>query len=307
MVTEHTERNGADRDVADPRDDEPGFLTDRDDLETVREEAVAFIKDTVTQAGARGVVVGLSGGIDSTLTANLAVQALGSERVLGLGLPAHTDEDNAQEAQTMAEGLGIEFREVDLRPLLDMFEDHVAAAVAPSGGRREIGNVAARLRMCALYYAANARSSLVCGTANRSELLLGYFTKYGDGGADLFPLGDLYKTEVQALAQHVGVPRRIIAKEPTADLWAGQTDAEDLGARYSDIDPVLRHIVDRSERVEDAVEALDVDRETAETVARMYVDSLHKRAVPPTPGIDGRGEGSEGSAPLHLAPLASRL
>jgi len=292
---------------SDPsRASEPEFLTDRDDLESIRAETVAFIKDRVTSAGARGVVVGMSGGIDSTLTAHLAVQALGSERVLGLGLPAHQSNDNAQEARTMAEGLGIEFREVDLRPLVDLFEDHVAPAVAPSGGRRAVGNVAARLRMCCLYYAANARSYLVCGTANRSELLLGYFTKYGDGGADLFPLGDLYKTEVQALAQHVGVPRRIIAKDPTADLWAGQTDAEDLGARYADIDPVLRRIVDRSDRVEDVVADLDVDPETAETVAQRYVDSLHKRALPPTPEIDGRGKGGD-SYPLHLAAMASGL
>ncbi|WP_123538078.1 NAD+ synthase [Halosimplex salinum] len=288
------------------RESEPGFITDREDLDVVREEAVAFVKDTVTKAGARGVVIGMSGGVDSTLTANLAVQALGSDRVLGLGLPAHTDNENAQEARTIAEGLGIEFREVDLLPLVDVFEDHAAAAVAPSGGRRAVGNVTARLRMCALYYAANARSYLVCGTANRSELLLGYFTKYGDGGADLFPLGDLYKTEVQSLAQRVGVPRRIIAKEPTADLWAGQTDAEDIGARYSEIDPVLRRVVDRSQRVEDVLEALDVSPETAETVAQMYVDSLHKRAVPPTPGVGGRGKGGE-SYPLHLAAMANGL
>ncbi|QPV64490.1 NAD+ synthase [Halosimplex litoreum] len=306
-MTEHTLPSGAEKGESSVRADGPGFLTDHDDLTAVREEAVAFIRDEVTSAGARGVVVGLSGGVDSTLTAHLAVQALGSDRVLGLGLPAHTDEDNAQEAQTMAEGLGIEFREVDLRPLLDLFEDHVAPEVAPNGGRRAIGNLTARLRMCALYYAANARSYLVCGTANRSELLLGYFTKYGDGGADLFPMGDLYKTEVQALAQQVGVPRRIVAKEPTADLWAGQTDAEDLGARYSEIDPVLRRVVDRSERVEDALDEVDASPETAETVARLYVDSLHKRAVPPTPGIDDRGSGAGGSHPLHLAPMASGL
>jgi NAD+ synthase len=253
------------------------------------------------------VVVGLSGGVDSTLTVTLAVQALGSDRVVGLGLPAREPDDSVQEARTMAEGLGIEFHECDLRPLVDIFEDTVAPELAPSGGREAVGNVVARLRMTALYYAANARSLLVCGTANRSELLLGYFTKYGDGGADLFPLGDLYKTEVGALASHVGVPRRIVAKEPTADFWRGQTDAGDIGARYEDVDPVLRRVVDRSERVETAVEQLDVDPGVAERVAAMYVDSLHKRAVPPTPGIDGRGQGGDASYPLHLAALASRL
>ena len=285
----------------------PAFLTDRDDLESVREDVVAFVKDAVTRAGARGVVVGMSGGVDSTLTATLAVQALGAERVLGLGLPARTPEEDkhAREARAVAEGLDIEFRECDLRPLVDLFEDHVAPEVAPAGDRRAVGNVIARLRMVALYYAANARSLLVLGTANRSELLLGYFTKYGDGAADLFPLGDLYKTEVRALAGRVGVPRRIVAKEPTADLWVGQTDADDIGATYDAIDPVLRRVVDRSQRVETVVEETDVGPETAETVARMYVDSLHKRAVPPTPGVDDRGGGGAGSYPLHLAGLSN--
>jgi len=282
------------------------FLTSRDDCEAIRSDIVSFLKDSVTKAGARGAVVGLSGGIDSTLTATLAVQALGSDRVLGLGLPAREPDESVQEARTMAEGLGIEFRECDLRPLVDLFEDHVAPEVAPTGGRQAVGNVVARLRMAALYYAANARSLLVCGTANRSELLLGYFTKFGDGAADLFPLGDLYKTEVRALASHVGVPRRIVAKEPTADMWLGQTDAEEIGARYETVDPVLRLVVDRSGRVEAAAEALDVDPDVVERIARMYVDSLHKRAVPPTPGVDGRGRGGE-SYPLHLAALADRL
>jgi len=287
-------------------DPETRFLTDGDDLDAVRSEVVSFVKDSVTKASARGVVVGLSGGIDSTLTATLAVQALGSDRVLGLGLPAREPDDSVQEARTMAEGLGIEFRECDLRPLVDLFEDHVAPEVAPTGGRTAVGNVVARLRMAALYYAANARSLLVCGTANRSELLLGYFTKFGDGAADLFPLGDLYKTEVRALASHIGVPRRIVAKEPTADMWIGQTDADEIGARYETVDPVLRLLVDRSERVETAVAELDIDPTVAERVAEMYVDSLHKRAVPPTPGVDGRGQGGS-SYPLHLAPFSDRL
>jgi len=287
-------------------DSKTEFLTRDDDLDAIRDEVVSFVTDSVTKANARGVVVGLSGGIDSTLTATLAVQALGSDRVLGLGLPAREPDENVQEARTMAEGLGIEFRECDLRPLVDLFEDHVAPEVAPTGGREAVGNVVARLRMAALYYAANARSLLVLGTANRSELLLGYFTKFGDGAADLFPLGDLYKTEVRALASHIGVPRRIVTREPTADMWRDQTDADDLGARYETIDPILRRVVDRSERVATVVEALDVEAETTERVATMYVNSLHKRAVPPTPGVDGRGQGGE-SYPLHLAALSSRL
>lgn len=276
-----------------------GFLTDRSELQTIHKTLLEFIKETVTKAGANGVVVGMSGGIDSTLTAMLAVQALGNDRVLGLALPARKADDATREARTMAEGLGIEFREISLCPLVDCFEDLVAPQIDPGGTQKAVGNVVTRLRMACLYYAANTQSRLVLGTTNRSELLLGYFTKFGDGAADLCPLGDLYKTEVRALAYHVGVPRRIIAKEPTADLWNGQTDADEIGARYENVDPILQHLLDRGKRVEDAIEDLDADPETVERVAEMYVDSLHKRTVPPTPGVDGRGRGKK-SYPLHL-------
>ena len=276
------------------------FLTESDDVECVRERVLSFIRDSVTAAGATGVVVGMSGGIDSTLTATLAVEALGSDRVLGLGLPARKADDHDREARTIANGLGIEFSEISLRPILDQFEDHVAADVEPVNDRRAVGNVVARLRMASLYYAANTQSRLVLGTANRSELLLGYFTKFGDGAADAYPLGDLYKTEVRALAQHAGIPRRIIAKEPTADFWAGQTDAGELGARYSVIDPILRRLVEDGQRIEDVVEELDADPEVVEDVAEMYVDTIHKRAVPPTPGVNDRGQGKK-SFPLHLS------
>ena len=256
-------------------------------FESVRSAIVSFVGDRVFEANATGVVVAMSGGIDSTLTAMLAVEALGRERVLGLGLPCNEPDDRGgTEARNMAEGLGIEFREVHLRPLLDIFEDSVAPAIDPGGDRHAIGNVIARLRMICTYYAANTRSRLVLGTGNRSERLLGYFTKYGDGGADLCPIADLYKTEVRALASRMGVPRRIVTKQPTAGLWTGQTDADDLGAPYEVIDPVLRRLVD-GESVEATADAVNMDVDTVRSIAERYTETRHKRYTPPTPGVDG--------------------
>ncbi|NHN46315.1 NAD+ synthase [Halostella sp. JP-L12] len=280
--------------------DGDGFVTSGSELELVREEVVSFVDEAVASANRTGAVVAMSGGIDSTLTAALAVDALGSDRVLGLGLPCRKlDEPHATDARTLAEGLGIEYREVNLRPLLDAFEDSVAPEISTNGTKRAIGNVVARLRMACAYYAANARSLLVLGTANRSELLLGYFTKHGDGAADLYPIGDLYKTEVRALAQRVGVPRRIINKESTAGLWAGQTDRDDLGAPYETIDALLTRIIDRGERVPAAADEIGVDEDTAREIAARYVDTVHKRNVPPTPGLTEDGAGKS-AYPLHL-------
>ncbi|QRV13457.1 NAD+ synthase [Haloterrigena salifodinae] len=271
------------------------FITDRPGLERVRSRIVDDIRTTVEDAGATGVVVAMSGGIDSTATAELAVEALGSDRVLGLGLPCHKSERvGVSEARTIAEGLGIEFREIQLRPVLEAFKEAAAIELEPGDDGDDtrpderthaLGNVIARLRMCCAYYAANRQRRIVLGTANRSELLLGYFTKYGDGAADAYPLGDLYKTEVRALAKRIGVPRRIVSKEPSAGFWAGQTDADELGATYNVIDPLLQRLVDEDETIEDAVATLEIDRETARSIAWLCAETEHKRSMPPTPGI----------------------
>lgn len=231
----------------------------------------------------------MSGGIDSTVTAAVAAEALPRSRVLALGLPCHEAESvGAIDTRTIATGLGIGYEEVRLQPLLDRFEEAVAPGLGAAEDRTTTGNVIARLRMTCAYYAANAESSLVLGTANRSELLLGYFTKYGDGGADLYPLGDLYKTEVRTLAPQVGLPQRIIAKEPTAGFWAGQTDADDLGAPYDLLDRILIGLVDRNQAPELVAEQLDVDPELVEETASRHAESAHKRTAPPTPGVDDR-------------------
>ncbi|MFC6725506.1 NAD+ synthase, partial [Halobium palmae] len=214
-----------------------------------RDRIAAFVREAVDSSGADGVVVPMSGGVDSTLTAMLATEALGSSRVFGLLLPCNLSDDSANhDAQVIAEALGVEYREIHLRPLLDRFEDLVGPAVEPEDRRRAIGNVLARLRMTSAYYVANATNRLVLGTTNRTEWLLGYFTKHGDGGADLRPLAELYKTQLYALAYRMGVPRRIIEKPPTAGLWSGQTDEADLGASYETVDAVLDRYGERGER-----------------------------------------------------------
>ncbi len=271
-------------------------------LDAARTRIVESIRSAVADADADGVVVAMSGGLDSTTTAMLAVDAVGSDRVLGLGMPCHkTDRPGVSDARTIADGLGIEFYELHLRPLLDAFESLVGSTLEPHDGEverpnernRELGNAIARLRMTAAYYAANRRNYLVLGTANRSELCCGYLTKFGDDAADLYPIGDCYKLEVKALAGRIGVPRRIVTKEPTAGFWAGQTDAEELGEPYETIDPFLRRIIDDGVTVEDAATALGMEPETAAAIAHLVVDSAHKRTRPPTPGIWDRTAPSE--------------
>lgn len=265
------------------------------ELESARSEVIAYIRERMTDSGADGVVIGMSGGVDSTLTTALAVEAVGSDNVLGLALPfKKTDSQRTNEAETIADGLGIDFQKPSVRPILDLFEDVVAPKIAPNGDRRTIGNVVARLRMICLYYAANAGNRIVVGTTNRSELLLGYFTKYGDGAADLYPIGDLYKTEVRDLADYIGLPRRIVYKDPTAGLWTGQSDQEDLGAPYEVIDPVLRSLVDRNHSIGVTRKRLDLRRETVEDIAVQYYDTVHKREAISTPGIGGRDSRGNG-------------
>ena len=270
-----------------------GLTSDTADVES---KLVAFLRERVEASGADGVVVGMSGGLDSTVTATLAVEALGADRVLGLGLPCHkTDATATMEAGVVADHLGIEFRRVHLRPLLQQFEQHIVPALAPdepSGPTptpdRALANVVDRCRMLSAYYAANRTNRLVVGTANRSELLLGYVTKYGDGAADLFPLGGLYKTEVRALGRHLGLPDPIVEREPSGGLTPGGTDADDLGAPYDVVDSLLFRVIEEGDSVEAAADALDIDSSTAQRLVSMCTETAHKRARPPIATVGDR-------------------
>ena len=288
---------GSDAARADDRDADGArtLLPDRDPT-VERDRVRSFIAERVGAAGAEGVVVNMSGGLDSTVTAALAVEALGADRVYGLILPCNKiGAPHARDAEALAEALGIEHDTVHLQPLFAQF-----GAVAPD--RFELhdepvrsGNAVARLRMAVAYLAANATDSLVCGTTNRSELLLGYLTKHGDGAADMLPLGHLYKTDVRALAAELDVPEFVVEKPPSAGFLPGQRDADDLGAPYEVVDPVLHLGVDRGLDPESVVErlagtdadaAVDADRELVAALLGRHRATAHKRLPPPTPDAD---------------------
>lgn len=210
----------------------------------------SFIRDAVETTGTGGVVVGLSGGVDSSLAAALAARALGPERTYGFLLPYRTSHaDSAADARAVAEMLGVAHRLIDISPMVDAY---FAVETDADAGRR--GNKMARERMSILFDQAKRLGCLVLGTSNKTEILLGYSTVFGDNASSLNPLGDLYKQQVWQLAAHVGLPPRVVAKEPSADLWPGQTDEAELGVKYNVADEVLYLLFDLGLRPHEVVD-----------------------------------------------------
>ncbi len=198
-----------------------------------------WLRAEVREAGARGIVVGLSGGIDSAVVAALGRRVFGHE-MLAVVMPCHSSPTDAEDALLTAEALDIPCRTVDLTAAFDAIAGALSPESAGGGLSRIAGaNLKARLRMSALYAVAQTENFLVCGTSNRSEYETGYFTKYGDSASDLWPLADLFKTEVRSAARALGVPDRIIEKAPTAGLWEGQTDEGEMGFSYDELDRYL--------------------------------------------------------------------
>ncbi|MFB6137122.1 MAG: NAD+ synthase [Halobacteriaceae archaeon] len=242
----------------------------------------AFLADRLAASGAEGYVLGVSGGLDSAVAATLAVEAVGAGAVTAWVMPdAPSDPANMRDARALTDALGIERRDVDIAPVTDAVVDRAPVDAGPTA----VGNVRARLRMVFEYLDANAADRLVLGATTRSEWLLGYFTKHGDGAVDLRPLVELYKTEVRDVARHLGLDERFLEKAPTAGLEFDQTDEADLGAPYADVDPLLRALVDEDRPGAVAAERADLPLETAERLAAMVTASGHKREPAPTPGL----------------------
>ncbi|SDR26068.1 NAD+ synthase [Natronobacterium texcoconense] len=251
------------------------------ELDRRHDHITSFIQERVDAAGTDGAVLGLSGGIDSTLTAHLAVEALGAENVHGLVLPARVSgDDNMSDAERVAQDLEMSYDVIEIEPIVDSLLEAYPDA---EGDHVAVGNARARVRAVLNYLVANHEDRLVLGTGNRSEAAVGYFTKYGDGAVDCHPIGNLYKAQVRQLARHVGVPEELAAKTATAELWADQTDEEEMGVSYETLDSILATHVDGPLSVAATARELGIDEETVEKVRGMYERSEHKRTVPPAP------------------------
>ena len=252
------------------------------ELDATRDHITAFVRDVVDAAGAEGAALGLSGGIDSTTVAYLAVEALGEGAVRGLVMPseANTDE-NMSDAERVAETLGIEYDVIEIEPVAEPFFEAFPAA---ADDRTAAGNVYVRIRGVLNYFVANHENLVVLGTGNRSEAMTGYFTKYGDQAVDCNPIGNLYKQQVRQLAAHVGVPDDLVTKTPSAGMWTGQTDEDEMGLGYDTLDAILALHVDGPLSTGATVRTLDgVTEEHVERVDRLVAESAHKRTMPPAP------------------------
>jgi len=250
------------------------------------ERLAKWMRECVQAAGARGIVVGLSGGVDSAVVARLA-QLATPGAVLGVLLPCHSDPQDEHHAMLVASHFSLPTLRIDLssahdaliaaaRPVLQSLTDH--GSFHPADDLRAqlpAANAKPRLRMATLYFLSNSLNYLVAGTGNRSELSIGYFTKWGDGGVDMLPIGQLVKREVRAMAQELGVPRPIIDRAPSAGLWPGQTDEQEMGFTYAELERYLEVGPD------------DVAPAVAMKIERLVRSSEHKRQMPVLPEEDG--------------------
>jgi NAD+ synthase len=257
----------------------PGDLSPlRIDEALVRKMLVGFLRDEAAKAGFRKAIVNVSGGIDSAVVAYLAAEAYGADNVTALLLPYRaSDPSSLTDARAVVMALGIHEELHDITPQIDAY-------FAPEGGVEKVdrvrsGNKMARERMSILYDRSQALAAIPLGTSNKTELLLGYGTIYGDMASAINPVGDLYKTQLRELAALLGVPERIRAKVPSADLWVGQTDEGELGASYPELDVVLYHLVDRRVPVAELI-AAGFDRTLVESV-RERIRRSHYKRVPP--------------------------
>jgi NAD+ synthase len=243
--------------------------------ELVRGILVGFIQNEVRKVGFERVVLGLSGGVDSSLVATLAAQALGPNNVLGVIMPYRTSDPKSRgDALEVVKQLGIERLEVDISPQIDAYFERF-----PDADQKRRGNKMARERMTILYDQSWAWRALVIGTSNKTELLLGYGTIYGDMASAINPIGDLYKTQVWQLADAVGVPTAIVQKAPSADLWAGQSDETELGFQYRMIDQLLYYLIDRRYSVEE-LKRQGFDEAFITDIVRRVRENQYKRRLP---------------------------
>lgn len=233
-----------------------------------------FVKDYLRTSEAEGIIIGMSGGLDSSVVAALCARSAGPERIAGIHLPdRETPGADGIDSKTLAESFGISFNTIPIGDFVESF-----LTLEGTDDKVRVGNIKARCRMIVLYHAAHSMNYIVAGSSNKSELLTGYFTKYGDGASDILPIGDLYKTQVRGLARELGIPDHIAGKKPTAGLWPGQTDEEELGITYEDLDRILLGL-ELGFTAEDIVERTELDTSKVGQVIERVNRTVHKRRL----------------------------
>lgn len=262
------------------------------DLQLVETRVKRFIKDYVKKCGANGVVLGVSGGVDSSTTAAIASLALGGHSVLGIAMPekeTYNDTD-IQHAKLLAKKFGFNLEIVDISSILKVF--FKSLPVYDAADKVSRGNLKARTRMICLYYYANHFNKLVCGGSDKSETMMGYFTKWGDAAADILPLMDLYKTQVRRLALHIGVPEELATKPSTPALWPGHLAEEELGIKYETLDLVLFGL-EHFMTTEDIAQQLNLPVKLVDNLKNRWLVTEHKRRLPLTAKLGYRTVGSD--------------
>jgi NAD+ synthase len=232
-----------------------------------------WIKDYFKSANADGLIIGISGGIDSSVSAALCVNAIGKENVYGLSLPCESISQDVEDAKLIAKELGLNFKVIDLNPFFNKYTDDLGPYINPN--KITTANLKSRMRMMTLYYFGQSIGTcLIVGTGNRAEIAIGYFTKYGDGGTDIEPIGGLYKQEVRQIAKLLKIPVRIIKKPPSPGLWLGQTDEGEIGLSYDTIDEILY-------RIDYNLDFEGLEQENVESIKMMMRKAEHKLNMPP--------------------------
>jgi NAD+ synthase len=257
-----------------------------------------FIKEYVENAGAKGIIIGLSGGVDSATIAALSSLAIGGEKVLGLMLPEkeNFNQKDIDDAKVIADQFHIETQVCDMTDVLESF--YKAIPVFDQSNRLCKGNVKARTRMIYLYYYANKQNRIVCGSSDKSETMMGYFTKWGDAAADITPIMDLYKTQVRKLAIHLGIAQKLALKPSTPALWPNQLAETELGIKYETLDLVL-YGLERFMSPEEISNQLGIEKIIVDKVKSRWLENEHKRKMPIAPKIGYRTVGNDFRLPRH--------
>jgi len=262
------------------------------DLPDIENRIKRFIRTYIENSGAKGIVLGMSGGIDSNTAAALSALAIGGERVLGLMLPESEtyNPKDVEDAKTVANKFSIHTQICDITSTLQ--DVYRSMPIFDPNDRLCKGNIKARTRMIYIYYHANKLNEIVCGSSDKSETMMGYFTKWGDVAADIAPIMDLYKTQVRKLAEHIGIPTELAMKTSTPALWPNQSAESELGIKYDVLDLILFGI-ERFMGTKEIAAQLSIDERIVEGVKRRWLEAEHKRRMPLTPKLEYRTVGTD--------------